>query len=286
MIIWSYHLTMPNASLSIFPVTEVRNLRFQCSEPALHTHPFHQVFVLTRGGGRQIMHGETVEFQAPWALVVPRGQAHLYYPTADAEGWSLGFTEEFLPAGTTLLVTNAFPPGGVALASPGVADRLCAIVKILHEGSSDASTFCPTAQFHLVAAFLQLLHQACQRQRPAEASLSQADHLLFQRFTRLMDEAYRSHWEMTRFAHELRCSQRRLGGICQRILGKSPHAALEERRMIEARRRLAHGTDSIQAIALDLGYEDPSYFAKAFRRVVGQTPTDYRNSRAGMVAGQ
>ncbi|HLO67564.1 MAG TPA: AraC family transcriptional regulator [Holophaga sp.] len=275
---------MPHASLSIFPVTEVRNLRFQCSEPALHSHPFHQVFILTGGGGSQTMHGETTVFTAPWALVVPRGQEHLFMPTADAAGWSLGFTEEFLPAGTTLLVTNAFPGGGVSLGSCAIADRLCAIVKVLHEGMSDPGAFCPTAQFHLVAAFLQILHQACQVQRPQDTGLVQADHLLFQRFSRLMDEAYRSRWEVGRFAHELRCSQRRLASICQRILGKSPHAALEERRMIEARRRLAHGLDSIQAIAQDLGYEDPSYFAKAFRRVVGQSPTDYRNTRASISA--
>lgn len=276
---------MPRAALSVFPITEVRNLRFQCSEPALHAHPFHQIFVLTKGGGTQTMHGETVAFKAPWVLVIPRGQAHLYLPSADSEGWSIGFTDEYLPPGSTLLASNAFPAGGVAVAVPGIAERLCGLARILHDGEAEASVSCPTVQFHVLAAFLQLLHHACQLQQPADRSLPLADHLLFQRFTRLLDEAYRSRWEVGRFARELRCSQRKLATICQRTLGKSPHAALEERRMIEARRMLTQGADSVQQIALDLGFEDPSYFAKAFRRVVGQTPTDYRNQRLGLNPG-
>lgn len=273
---------MPRTALSIFPLTEVRNLRFQCSVPELHVHPFHQIFVLTKGGGTQTMHGETVEFKAPWVLMIPQGLAHLYLPSADSEGWSIGFTDEYLPPGSTLLVSSVFPAGGVPVTRPGTAERLCGLARILQEGETDPGGTSATVQFHVLAAFLELLHHVCQFQQPADRSLPLVDHLLFQRFTRLLDEAFRSRWDVGRFARELRCSQRKLSTLCQRIMGKSPHAALEERRMIEARRMLTQDGGSVQQIALDLGYEDPSYFAKAFRRVVGETPTDYRNQRLGL----
>jgi len=51
--------------------------------------------------------------------------------------------------------------------------------------------------------------------------------------------------------------------------------------MAEARRVLVQEDGCIKQVAMDLGYEDASYFAKAFSRVVGQTPSEYRNGRVG-----
>jgi AraC-like DNA-binding protein len=56
--------------------------------------------------------------------------------------------------------------------------------------------------------------------------------------------------------------------------------------MAEARRLLVQEDGSIKQVAMDLGYEDASYFTKAFRRVVGQTPSDYRNGRVGQGSRQ
>lgn len=114
--------------------------------------------------------------------------------------------------------------------------------------------------------------------------MPQADRLLTERFLRLLDTACRSRWEAARYARELRCSRHKLFAICQQALGQPLRAALEEHRMRLACARLTQDDTGIQAIAQELGYPDPSYFTKAFRRVVGVTPTDYRNSRLGQGA--
>jgi AraC family transcriptional activator of pobA len=266
---------------SSYPVTEVRNLRFQCSQPAVHDHPFHQVFVLTQGGGSHSLDGETVEIQAPIALVVPKGRSHLFLPSAQAEGWSIGFPDGRVPCGGTLFFANAFDCHGIPISSAKVAERLCDLARLLHENHLDPEAADAAVQTHLLAAFLQILEREHRRQQPRERTLSLADHLLTERFLRLLDQACRCRWEVARFARELRCSRRKLAAVCQQALGTSIHAALEERRMLEARTLLLRSADSVQQVAMELGYEDPSYFAKAFRRVVGETPSDYRNARAG-----
>jgi len=45
-----------------------------------------------------------------------------------------------------------------------------------------------------------------------------------------------------------------------------------------AKRQLAHTDQPITEIANELGYSDPSHFARAFRRIAGVSPTEYRKA--------
>ena len=46
--------------------------------------------------------------------------------------------------------------------------------------------------------------------------------------------------------------------------------------MIEAQRLLTHTSQSIKEIGFQLGFEDPSYFVRFFRKHTGQTPVAFR----------
>ena len=270
---------MSKTTFSSYPLTEVRNLRFQLSQPAMHDHPFHQMFVLVKGGGTHSLDGETREVQAPVVLLAPKGRRHLYVPSPTAEGWSLGFTEDLVPRGGNLLFLSAVPCSGIPLAPPALAKRLGGLAELIHQNHWDPLGADPMVQSYLLAALLRMLERAFQDQPARHSNLSPSDRLLTERFLSLLDEACGHRWPAARFARELRCSRHKLAAICQQALGQPIHGALEEHRMRQARARLVQGEASIQQIALELGYPDPSYFAKAFRRTMGMTPTDYRNFR-------
>lgn len=65
--------------------------------------------------------------------------------------------------------------------------------------------------------------------------------------------------------------------------GVSPGEFVLGERMRRAARLLESGDMAVKAIAHDCGFEDPNYFAKAFRRAYGTSPSDFRTS--GMYAG-
>ena len=46
--------------------------------------------------------------------------------------------------------------------------------------------------------------------------------------------------------------------------------------MEEAKKLLLQTDYKINDIALAVGYEDTRYFAKVFRKIAGESPTDYR----------
>lgn len=67
--------------------------------------------------------------------------------------------------------------------------------------------------------------------------------------------------------------------IFKQIYGRSPYAYLKHYRMNSAAVQLRESNESINQIALSLGYSNASKFARAFRDVFGVRPKDYRTAQ-------
>jgi AraC family transcriptional regulator len=67
--------------------------------------------------------------------------------------------------------------------------------------------------------------------------------------------------------------------LFKNAMGVSPSRYLLTLRMDEARRLLRETKRSVVDVALDVGYTNPSHFARFFRRETGLSPSDYRQQR-------
>jgi AraC family transcriptional regulator len=62
--------------------------------------------------------------------------------------------------------------------------------------------------------------------------------------------------------------------------GMPPHQYLTSRRIERAKTLLAERRLSVTEIGFDVGFSETSSFTAAFRKVTGETPTEYRGSLA------
>jgi signal transduction histidine kinase/ABC-type sugar transport system substrate-binding protein/AraC-like DNA-binding protein len=81
-------------------------------------------------------------------------------------------------------------------------------------------------------------------------------------------------------ARALGINQAYLSEIFQHELGLTPWEYLNRYRIRLARALLHDDTRSITEIASCVGFNDPGYFGRVFRRIVGCSPQQYRSSRA------
>ena len=58
--------------------------------------------------------------------------------------------------------------------------------------------------------------------------------------------------------------------------GYTPVAYVQALRIEEAKHMLEATQEAIDAIAHEVGYEDPAFFRRLFKRSTGVTPSDYR----------
>ena len=83
-------------------------------------------------------------------------------------------------------------------------------------------------------------------------------------------------WSVTEMAREVHLSKSQVGRVFVEAFGKSPIAYLTMLRT-ERMAGLLRTTDTpIAEIAQEVGWRDPDFAARQFRRSVGVTPSKYR----------
>jgi AraC-like DNA-binding protein len=85
----------------------------------------------------------------------------------------------------------------------------------------------------------------------------------------------RSH-RVAGYAKLLSVSAGHLNAMVRRQLGRPPLELIQDRLALEARRLLRHTDETAARVGYALGFDDPSYFARFFRRRTGLTPTAFR----------
>jgi len=108
---------------------------------------------------------------------------------------------------------------------------------------------------------------------------------LLQRFRRLVEMNFRSHWTVGQYADALGISADRLHAICTSGIGKSPKALISERLAQEAAIRLERSSLTIQQLGHALGFNDPAHFSHFFRKMMGMAPGSYRKALADSRSG-
>jgi len=84
-------------------------------------------------------------------------------------------------------------------------------------------------------------------------------------------------------AHRFGYSAQHLNRRFKQVLGLTPLQFHQRARMRQAAALLDDGAMSVAAVAQRLGYDDPYYFSRQFKQVMGQSPTDYREASERMV---
>lgn len=103
------------------------------------------------------------------------------------------------------------------------------------------------------------------------------EHL--QAFRRLVEERFREHLPIERYAEHLGISAAHLNALCRRLAGVSALRLISQRLLLEARRNLVYTDMTVQEVSDQLGFSEPSYFSRFFKRGTGQSPRAFRGGR-------
>lgn len=127
----------------------------------------------------------------------------------------------------------------------------------------------------ILAGLLALyLREVALAWRGADAGRPERERLLAAR--RLMAERFDRPLRLEDLAAEAGLSISQFSLLYRRRFGTSPMRSLGELRMQAARRLLEQSALSVQAVAERVGFEDPLYFSRQFKRHCGCSPSAYR----------
>ena len=156
------------------------------------------------------------------------------------------------------------------------------LLERLHQGinSGPASELWLDEQFHALARGLLRAHRESCAEVERVSALRLATRVeLYRRLARardFLDSCYSEPLTLARVAHVACLSEHYFLRLFRQVFRATPHSYLTERRLLKAQRLLKNSGLSILEICLSVGFENPSAFARLFRRRFGLSPRQMR----------
>lgn len=245
---------------------------------APHVLSFYEIFLATRGRGTLVLDGRTYAVRPGEVFFTSPGQPRQWL-VRNLDGLCLFFTadfvEEFFKDPLFLFTLPYFHRDGgdlhLSLRPEGarmLGGRLRAMQREIHRLRADS----PHA---LRAALYETLIQLSRAygDRVGEPPRENATAL---RLRSLIERHFREHHRPADYARRLRITVGHLNHLSRRHLGRTAGAVIRERLALEAKRQLVHTEASAAEVGYALGFKDPAYFARFFRRATGRSPTAFR----------
>ena len=220
--------------------------------------------------------------------VVGRGQVHVFRRAVGVRGAVLRFSGELLggrgvgggriAAGWML----AGRGGRTVAVPPGDRPSLEALFDALAaEARRPPDPYAADVQRHLAATLLLWLERWYDGSRAERRDAADADVQLHRRFTARLEADFAAHHDAAHYADALAVPPAALARALTRLTGRSTKELVTDRVMLEAARLLRFSDLTVGEVAHRVGFDDPLYFSRAFKRRHGVAPLAYRAAARG-----
>ncbi|MEZ8087931.1 helix-turn-helix domain-containing protein [Vibrio sp. 1S139] len=92
----------------------------------------------------------------------------------------------------------------------------------------------------------------------------------------LIEQNFKEERKCEFYASELSLTSKRLNELVKNERGKTVTQLIHSRILLEASRDLAFSSKTIKTIAFELGFEDPAYFSRFYRKQMNESPMEFR----------
>ncbi|PJG46237.1 AraC family transcriptional regulator [Sphingobium sp. LB126] len=245
-------------------------------QPHVHRDLNH-IILIAQGGGTMRADGNTLSFDAPCLLLVPRGIIHGFTWLRESRGWVMTISDSYLQH---LLERDEDlqPLFRVPRAVPLPPAELSEVEADIQRLAQELAWSGPGQRGAIEALLLGLMVQALRHAALTEAGPRAGGRQarLVARLRERIELHFRRREPVDAYALALGVSETALRQACSHVAGMSPAAMVDERALLEARRLLLYSNLSIAEIAYAVGFDDPAYFSRFFARHLDRPPRDWR----------
>ena len=236
----------------------------------MHLHGFYEIIWFQKGSGTHYVDFNQYAIAPGTIIFISPGQIHSFDTKHDQEGYVLKICAELFDDFVSLSCVTVQDKDSAAL------EMLVAAIQ--EELKKEDSLGHREALHALVKLFVIMVRRSYAEINPSAPNPHKVSYKAFLNFRKLIEENYCRLHTVKDYASLLNVSSKTLTLYVNECSKYSPLELINNRIILEAKRLLRYSVLSVKEIAFRLGFEDPSYFAKFFKRLVKQSPADYRES--------
>lgn len=233
-----------------------------------------QIQYWAKGSGTFAIDTTVHSFTAPALIFLPSRVVHGFDVDQQADALCITIADEVITEISAFMGINLMEPM-IVQGDNATADwaHIETLTTMIAQQYADAETRKPAEIKSLAALILLKAYNAFSF---AEATVQDTGSHLALRLSALIEAHFRHDWSAERYATELASSAYQLSHAARKTFHISVKQLILERRLLEAKRQLFYTDKPVQTISFDVGFDDPSYFSRFFRRHTGFAPATWR----------
>ena len=244
----------------------------------LHRHDFFFLLALEKAKGIHKIDFVSYEVGDHILYLMRPGQVHQHTLQVEGMGYLMQFTQDFYVSNDKLIqqrLRQVSYQNFYKLESAHFQQIMRHLTHIFQEYTQQQAGYREVIKSALNILFIELVRQNKSNTKNA-ASAYQQEKL--EELLELLNTHLAKHKQVGYYAEQLNLSFYQLNAITKTTLGKTCSELINEQVMLEARRYLLATSNQINQIAWHLGYEDPSYFIRFFKKHMGVSPEAFRQN--------
>ncbi len=251
-----------------------------------HIHGFYQIIWFQKGSGMHYVDFKEYPVNDGTLFFISPGQIHCFDKQHQQEGIIIHFNESFLSdegsSENVFLkynVFNAFDAAPYYNLPAENTDRLNYIARELGIEALNTDSFAhKDCLKYLVKMFLIYIQRLGNRGTGIPLCVNNSSNRTFIRFRQMLEHHYKHMHTVKEYAAHLNVSTKTLTNCVYESSHNTPLKIINDRIILETRRQLFYSDLKVKEIAFHLGFEDPSYFVKFFKRQTGYLPAEFREN--------
>lgn len=267
-IIPSHHNQLKN-SVRLIPLSV-----FHEKQTEIHRDDHYMFIVQKKGHFILEVDFKIIELKGPSLCFVAPGQIHQYIEQKDNDGWFL-FTEagsvselyqEILDLHQWLCQSIPIEENDV------IFDLLSAFEKTEKDKTLHAF---PVEQSLTDTAIGVIISRISELPMPRLQHSAQR-YTITRQFKKLISEHFKRTKQVQQYAQLLTITPLYLNEAVKQVTGYPASFWIQQKILLEARRLLFYTSMDVKQIAFELGYDDPVYFSRFFKKGTGITALEFR----------
>ncbi|RFB81973.1 AraC family transcriptional regulator [Rhizobium leguminosarum bv. trifolii] len=267
--------------LHVETVMERKTLHFGHVSP--HKHPLMgQITYWFQGSGTYRIEDQTWNFSAPAVSFVPSNVVHGFDVDEQSDAIVVSVSDDMLKAIVPQVALNLdLPTFLTGQPADPIWPKLGTLLDMVAEDYRDRGADGEQVLCGLISVVLSLMGRIGGRVALPSTSATVSLGLALRR---LIDLHYRKDWPVGAYVNLLATTPHLLDKAAREVFGLSVKELLLERRTLEAKRLLMFTVRSVEDIAGEIGFEDPAYFSRFFRKRTGEAPAAWRRRHSQAVS--
>lgn len=261
---------------------------FFCDKPAIetqeaHIHDFYEIVWFRKGSGVHHVDFNTYPITSGSVFFISPGQVHEFDDTRTQEGCVMKVCHKLLneqqDTDLAYLKYNVFNADSLPYyrVDESYFSRIDALIQAIEEENRNVGTIGHEDYMRsLVRMLIITIERGSQGYDNPVLSPTKTSHKTFLAFRQQIEQNFRQLHTVKDYANLLGVSTKTLTNYVAECSPLSPLELINGRIILEAKRLLRYSNLMIKETAFHLGFEDPSYFVKFFKRIVGVSPVDFR----------